>query len=143
MEGINNNGITGSGRDQMGEDEFADFMERGNKNEYNPDRGQANRYENARIMNKELAEQINEDAIVLVNKAMPIAVKIEGNNELKNFHDPITDGKWMGEYLRDIKNEIIHDLYGVAQLESLRPPYANDVPGEVIAFLQRVQDLNL
>jgi hypothetical protein len=107
------------------------------KKEYNPKLGDANRYENARGLNKELAEKINGEALSIVNTAMSVLEKLEKKPELKNFHDPITEGKWIGDYLKDKSKEIL-DLYGVSGASGLEEPHATGVPREVPYFLTRV-----
>jgi len=107
------------------------------KDEYNPKPGDANRYENARHNNKELAEKINGEALSIVNIAMPVLEKLQKNPNMKNFHDPITEGKWIGDYLQDKSQEILN-LYGVNGVSDLEEPHATGVPKEIGYFLTRV-----
>ena len=110
------------------------------KNEYNPKLGDANRYENSRFSNKELAEKINQEVLSMVKTDMPVLEKLEKNPGMKDFHDPITGSKWAGEYLLDEHKKIL-ELYGVTGVSSLEEPHASGVPREVVSFLKRIYSL--
>lgn len=100
---------------------------------YQPKLGDANRYENAQTSNRELAEQINQEALGIVNNAMSVLEKVRKDPSMKNFHDVKTEGKWMGEWLVNQKKHIVRELYGVFQLNGL-----SGVPREVENFVRDV-----
>ena len=108
-------------------------MEHINKTTYQPKLGDANRYENARTLNRELAKEINYTALGIVNNAMSVLEKVRNNPTMKNFHDEKTDGQWMGEWLKRQKKNIVQELYGVVQLDGL-----SEVPREVENFVKDV-----
>ena len=113
-----------------------------NTNEkYNPKLGDANRYENALYLNKELANKINQNALEIVRTAEPILKRVEENPQNKYFHDPITEGKWMGHYLIDTNKQILYELYGMACINTLERVV--NVPKEVISFINKTKNLNL
>ena len=100
---------------------------------YEPKLGDANRYDNAMSLNPSFAEHINQEAIYVVQNAESVLEKIKQNPEMKNFHDTKCGSQWMGEWLRDQKNHILHKLYGVSQLNGLK-----GVPVEVENFVKDV-----
>ncbi|MDP2672437.1 MAG: hypothetical protein Q8O84_01350 [Nanoarchaeota archaeon] len=110
-------------------------------NEYNPKLGDANRYENARTFNRNLAEKINQEALSIVKTAMPVLEKVELNPQNKYFHDAIAGSMWMGHYLQDKNTEILRDLYGMSCINSLEK--ATNVPQEILSFINRTKNITL
>lgn len=108
---------------------------------YNPKLGDANRYENALYRNKELADKINQEALSIVKQAEPILKKIEENPQNRYFHNPISEGKWMGHYLMDKNKEILYELYGMTCVKTLER--AVNVPKEVLSFINKTKNLTL
>jgi hypothetical protein len=111
-------------------------MENNAPKAYQPEVGANNRYENSRTSNKELAEQINQEALGVVNNAMSVLEKIRKDKSMKNFHDEKTDGQWMGEWLVNQKKKIL-DLYGVVQLDHIMADHLG-VPKEIENFVKDV-----
>lgn len=103
---------------------------------YNPPLGGVNRYENARYLNRELAEEINRKAAIIAAYNEPLVRKIQENPGMACFHDPLCkEGKWIGHHLKDEHKKVVHELYGVASHgEVKRLP---GVPSSVIHFLTR------
>ena len=108
---------------------------------YNPKLGDANRYENARMLNREFADKINQKASGIVKTAEPILKKVEANPQMRYFHDPIAGSMWMGHYLQEKNKEILRDLYGMACINTLEQ--AADVPREVLSFINKTKNITL
>lgn len=112
---------------------------------YNPKLGDANRYENAIYLNKELADKINREALSIVQTAEPILKKVEENPQNKYFHDSalskIGDSRWMGHYLMDTNKQILYELYGMACVNTLEQ--AVNIPKEVLSFINKTKNLTL
>lgn len=112
---------------------------------YNPKLSDANRYENARIFNKKLADKINQEALLIVKTAEPILKKVEANPQNRYFHDSalskIGDSRWMGHYLIDANKQILYELYGMACVNTLER--AVNIPKEVISFINKTKNLTL
>ena len=110
-------------------------------NQYNPKLGDVNRYENAKRLNRELADKINQEALSIVKTAEYILKKVESNPQMRYFHDPVAGSKWMGHYLQDENKRILYDLYGMACRNKLER--AIGVPREVLSFINRTKNLTL
>lgn len=108
-------------------------MENIKKEVYQPNLGANNRYENAKTLNPELAQQINQEALQVVNNAISVLEKVIKDPSMKNFHDKKTGNKWMGEWLIDQKKYIIQELYGAFQLNGI-----SGIPREVENFVHDV-----
>ncbi len=98
--------------------------------------GQPNRYENARVSDEQLADDINQEALAVVTNAQSVLERIRQNPGLKNFHDPKTNGEWMGQWLISQKRHILYDLYGSGDERGLI-----NIPSEVEAFVTDVYQL--
>lgn len=106
------------------------------KEEYNPKVGDANRYENALMLNKELAKKINEEAQAKVQNALKVLDLLEKNPEMANYHSEISGSRWNIHYLRDALKEL-EALYGTIQLEHLNERAGVKIPGNVVDFEKR------
>ena len=102
---------------------------------YNPKLGDANRYENARMSNKDLAKKINQEASSIVKHAEPLIKKVMTNPNNKNSHDPITGSMHIGDFLKEQQNKI-YELYGIACTNTLKN--CSNIPEEIIPFLKKV-----
>jgi|SRR3989344_6907266 len=110
-------------------------------NIYAPKLGDANRYENARIFNINLAKKINQEALSIVKTAMPVLEKVESNSQNKYFHDPIAGSMWMGHYLQEENKKILREIYGMSCINTLEK--AAGVPLGVISFVNRTKNIAL
>jgi uncharacterized radical SAM superfamily Fe-S cluster-containing enzyme len=109
------------------------------KGEYDPQLGEANRYDNATRINSELAEKINKNALSLVNYTETILIEVENDPGKKNVHSKISGNRWNIDFIRDQFSKL-HDLYGDSDLESLKRK-RKEIPDKVINFEERVKKL--
>jgi hypothetical protein len=98
---------------------------------YSPRLGDANRYENARSSNKDLAESINKEALNTVNQAVKVLDMLERDPNQANFHSAIAGDRWNIHYLGDVETKLT-ELYGDNDVARL-----TNIPPEVVSFLKR------
>lgn len=100
------------------------------KEEYNPKLGETNRFINGP---KEFQDKVNEEALSLVRRTLPLLEKIEKQPELARFHDPMAGDQHAIDYLNDVYWKKFEALYG-SQVQ-----HTEGVPGEVVSLLERIK----
>ncbi|MEA3399234.1 MAG: hypothetical protein U9R00_01835 [Patescibacteria group bacterium] len=104
---------------------------------YEPKLGEANRYENALVRNKDLAKEINEKAKVKAEEALSLLALSKNALSLGLKHSPEKVKNFFSQ-LQKREKEIL-DLYGVTGMEMLERHASTKPPKETLEFEQRLK----